>query len=700
MNAKPTLTRRDFLKVSAVAGTGLVIEVFLGACSPRPTPALPTTAPTATAAPPTEAPTAVPPTSAPASTPDVGGESDSVSPSLFITLGADGLVTITVPRSELGQGTKTALAMIVAEELGADWSTVRVVQAPADSRYGNQTTGGSTSIQDFYSPLRRAGAVGRELLIEAAAQTWGVEKDACYAEHNIVFHKPSQKQLTYAQLVGAASALPVPRAADVTLKDPKDFTLIGTSVGRVDNPDIVTGKAVYGLDVRLPGMLFATVARCPVFGGKVASFDDAKAKAVPGVRAVVPINCGVAVVAENTWAAIQGRAALQVTWDEGDNATLNSLEIEQKLLDRAAGMKTAEGELAAVYSFPYFGHVNMEPMNCTADVRSDRCEVWVPTQNPQAALEMVSIWARDVPREAIRVNVTLVGTGLGRRLEGGPGAPMPSQANYVSQAVQVSKAVGAPVQVMWTREDDLHHDLYHPLSVYRVTAKLSDIKSLYAQRLESYSNVPAGYWRSVTNPPDAFAQASFIDEFAAATKVDPLALYRTYLASKPRALAVVELAASKAGWGTPLPSGSGRGLAYFATWDVTHVAEVAEVTVGKDGAVRVSRVVCAIDCGLAINPGMVTAQMEGGIVFGLTAALKEAITIEGGRVKQSNYNDYPILRFDEMPAVEVYIVPSAEIPMGVGEMGNPPLAPAVANAIFAATGKRLRRLPFHAEDLR
>ncbi len=690
MNAKLPLTRRDFLKVSAVAGTGLVIEVFLGACGRPPAPA-----PTSTAAP----PTAAPPTAAPPLASAVSGGSASVAPSLFITLGNDGLVTITVPRSELGQGTKTALAMIVAEELCADWSTVRVVQAPGDSRYGSQSTTGSTSIQEFYAPLRRAGAVGRALMIEAAAQTWGVEKGTCYAEHNIVFHKPSQKQLTYAQLVGPASALRVPVGADSPQKDPKDFTLIGTSVGRVDNPDIVTGKAVYGLDVRLPGMLFATVARCPVFGGKLVNFDDAKAKAVPGVRAVVPIDCGVAVVAENTWAAIQGRAALQVTWDEGANATLSSAEVEQKLLDQAAGMKSAEGELAAIYSFPYFGHVNMEPMNCTADVRSDRCEVWVPTQDPQAALGKVRVWLRDVPQEAIRVNVTLVGTGLGRRAESGPSGPVPSQCNYVSQAVQVSKAVGAPVQVMWTREDDLHYDLYHPLSVYRVSAKLGDIKSLYAQRLESYSNVPAGYWRSVTNPPDAFAQASFIDEFAAATKADPLAVYRTYLASKPRALAVVELAASKAGWGTPLPDRTGRGLAYHATWDVTHVAEVAEVSVGRDGAVRVNRVVCAIDCGLAINPGMVVAQMEGGIVFGLTAALKEAITIEAGRVKQGNYNDYPILRFDEMPAVEVYIVPSTETPTGVGEMGNPPLAPAVANAIFAATGKRLRRLPFNAEDL-
>jgi CO/xanthine dehydrogenase Mo-binding subunit len=590
--------------------------------------------------------------------------------------------------------------MIVAEELCADWSTVRVEQAPASNAYGDQTTGGSTSIQTYYGPLRGAGAVGRELMIEAAAQTWGVAKDTCYAQHNLVFHQPSQKQLTYAELVRQAGALPVPKAGASPLKDPKDFTLIGTSVGRVDNPDIVTGKAVYGLDVRLPGMLFATVARCPVFGGTLVKFDDAKARAVPGVRAVVPIDCGVAVVAENTWAAIQGRAALLATWDEGANAKLNSAEIEKQLLDKATALKTAEGEMAAVYTFPYFGHVNMEPMNCTADVHSDRCEVWVPTQNPQAAFSTVTRLLPEVPSKAIRVNVTLVGTGLGRRLEMTAGGSMPPQANYVSQAVQVSKAVGAPVQVMWTREDDLHHDLYHPLSVYRVTARLDDIGSLSAERYEAYAEVPAGYWRSVTNPPEAFARASFMGEYAAATKVDPLALYKTYLASNPRAMAVVDLAASKAGWGTPLPDRTGRGLAYHATWDVTHVAEVAEVAVAKDGTVRVNRVVCAVDCGLAVNPNMVIAQMESAIVFGLTAVLKEAITIEGGRVTQNNYSDYPILRFDEMPAIEVYIVPSTQSPTGVGEMGNPPLAPAVANAIFAAIGKRVRRLPIHAEDLR
>jgi isoquinoline 1-oxidoreductase beta subunit len=693
MNRRSTLSRRDFLKVASVTGVGLVIEVYLSGCGGgRPTQrpsATPTALPPEGSATPTSKPTMAQATSTPS-------DLNSVSPSLYLKIGKDGLVTVTVPRSELGQGTRTALAMIVAEELCADWSTVRIEQAPGDAAYGDQTTGGSTSIQVFYAILRKAGGVGRELMVLAAAETWGVGKSECFAEHNEVVNQTTGERLAYADLVEKAGQMKVPSSSEVQLKNPAEFSIIGTNIGRYDNPQIVTGKAVYGMDVRLPGMLFATVARSPVLGGKLVKFDAAKAEKVSGVRQVVEIDCGVAVVAENTWTAMQGRNALELTWEDGANANLSSAQVEADLLGKANTSAAAQGELVGVYTFPYFGHMTMEPMNCTADVRADRCEVWVPTQSPQTLLGRIARLA-DVPQKAVRVNVTLVGGGFGRRLEMSPRNVVPPETDYASQAVQISKAVGAPVQVVWTREDDLRHDLFHPISVTWVSARLDDPNSLRMQKYESAVNVPAGYWRSVTNPPEAFAHECFLDEYAAATGTDPLDLRRKILSA--RDLAVVELAAEKAGWGEALPKGSGRGLAFHSTWGVTGVAEVAEVRVDGEGNLRVPRVVCAIDCGLAVNPDMVVAQVESGVIFGLTATLKEHITIEKGRVQQSNFSNYPILRFDEMPRIEVYIVPSDKAPSGVGEMANPPLAPAVANAVYAAMGKRIRRIPIRKEDL-
>lgn len=689
MNRRPTLSRRDFLKVASVTGVGLVIEVYLSGCGGgRPT-QRPSATPTSLPLEGSATPTAALATSTPANL-------NSVSPSLYLKIGKDGLVTVTVPRSEMGQGTRTALAMIVAEELCADWSTVRIEQAPGNAAYGDQSTGGSTSIQVFYSILRKAGGVGRDLMLQAAAETWGVDKSECFAEHNEVVHKTTGERLAYADLVEKAGQMKVPSSSEVQLKNPAEFSIIGTNIGRYDNPQIVTGQAVYGMDVRLPGMLFATVARSPVLGGKLVKFDAAKAEKVSGVRQVVQIDCGVAVVAENSWAAMQGRNALELTWEDGANANLSSAQVEADLLKRANAPTAAQGELVGVYTFPYFGHMTMEPMNCTADVRADRCEVWVPTQSPQTLLMQIAQLA-DVPQKTVRVNVTLVGGGFGRRLEMSPSNVVPPETDYTSQAVQISKAVGAPVQVVWTREDDLRHDLFHPISVTRVKAKLDDINSLRQQKYEPAENVPSGYWRSVTNPPEAFAHECFLDEYAAATGTDPIELRRKILSA--RDLAVVKLAAEKAGWGQALPEGSGRGLAFHSTWGVTGVAEVAEVSVDGEGRLRVTRVVCAIDCGLAVNPDMVVAQVESGVIFGLTATLKEHISIEKGRVQQSNFNNYPILRFDEMPKIEVYIVPSDQAPSGVGEMANPPVAPAVANAVYAAIGKRIRRIPIRMEDL-
>jgi len=680
MSAQTPINRRDFLKVSAVAGAGLVIGVYLSGCSETPTPTgTATSSPTGTLEQP--------------ESPSVTPEGPAwLEPNVFLKIGNDGGVTITVPRSEMGQGVRTACAMIVADELGADWASVRVEQAPGDSVYGDQHTGGSRSIQQTFQPLRRAGAVGRALMIAAAAQIWGVAPEACYSEKGVVIHQPTGQQLAFGELVINAGSLPVPKEREVPLKDPQDFRIIGTSVGRVDNPDIVMGKATFGLDVRLPGMLFASLARPPAFGAKLLGFNQDNALGIPGVRHVLQIDGGLAVLAENTWAALRGREALEAAWDEG-KTDLNSAELEESLLEQAKqSSPERESELVSYYVMPFLGHATMEPMNCTADLRSESCEIWVPTQSPQDVKQRVTMLTR-LPDKAVRVNVTLLGGGFGRRLESGSAGPPPAEYDYVSQAVQLSQAAGTPVQVAWTREDDFRFDLFHPLSVTRVSARLDDIGSLEMRRFQATA-VPTGYWRAVTNVPEAFAHESFLDEYAAATGSDPLEIRRQTLPD--RHWAVLELAANKANWGSSLRAGFSRGIACHATWGVSPVAQVAEVAVVQ-GRVRVQRVVCAIDCGLAINPDMVVAQMESGIVLGLSAALKAAITIEKGRVVQTNFEGYPLLRLDEMPAIEVYIVPSQERPTGVGEMGNPPIAPAVANAVFAATGQRVRRLPILLE---
>jgi len=676
------ISRRDFLKVSFVAGSGLVIAVYLGGCKELPTQE---NTPTATALlKSTPIPTR---TELPEGTPTPEPPT-WFTPNVFVTIGSAGLITITAHRSEMGQGVRTALPMILADELGADWNSVRVEQALGDPAYGSQETGGSHSIQNFYSIMRSAGAVGRQVLISAAAQTWGVDTRDCFTEKSMVIHRPSGQKLPFSALITLASTLPVPASRVISLKDPADFRIIGTSLGRVDNPEIITGKAVYGMDVRLPGMLYSAVAHCPVIRGKVTSYDDSATRQVPGVREVVQIDNGIAVVAEHAYQALRGKALLQVSWDSGANTRLNSTELEQALLERAKIATPPADELVQYYTMPYFAHATMEPMNCTANVSSDGCEVWVPTQNPQVVRSNIKGLLRIGP-DKIKVYVPLIGGGFGRRLESGPAGLSPT-VDYVSEAVQISQAIGAPVHLIWTRQDDFEHDMYQPLSVTRVRARLDDISTLSAQRFDVSSSIPVGYWRSVTNPPEAFARESFMDEYAVMTKADPVVLRHNYL--NGRARDVVDMAADMASWGSPTPTGVGRGIAYHATWGATHVAQVAEVMVNET-EIRVLHVFCAVDCGLVINPDMVIAQMESGIVFGLTAALKEHIHIESGIVTPYSFAGYPLLRFDEMPQVEVQIVKSTERPTGVGEMGNPPIAPAVANAVFAITGQRLRRLP-------
>jgi isoquinoline 1-oxidoreductase beta subunit len=665
MNDKVSFNRRDFLKVSSAAGAGLLISIYLSGCSSgttlesaqtsEPTPRLPLEGP------------------------------DSLKPGVFVRIGNDGSVTITIHRSEMGQGVRTALAMILAEELDADWKAIHVEQADADASFGDQITGGSVSIMMCYGTLRTAGAVARDMLVSAAAQIWAIDKEKCLTENGTVINPDTQEKLSYGYLVPLAATLPVPNDFDMSVKKVEDFRIIGTRVGRVDEPDIIAGKAIYGMDVSLPGMLYAVVAHNPVIGGGIAAFDDAKARAVPGVRQVLQLESGVAVVAGNTWSALQGRNALNLTYDDGPNADYDSAAEEAKLMENAA-VEAGPDELVAYYVVPFLSHAPMEPMNCVADARADACEVWVSTQDPRD----FKTGASAAFKGDVTLHVPLLGGGFGRRLDIGP-------VDYVAEAVQLSKAVGAPVKLFWTRDEDIQHEYYHPLSVTRVSAGLDDIGTLKTNRYTAGGTIPTGPWRSVTNVQEAFARECFLDEYATATKQDPIELRRKIL--NDRNQAVLDLVAEKAGWGTPLPEGRARGVALHSTWDATPVAQVAEVSVAEDGQVRVHRVVCAVDCGIAINPSMIEAQMEGGVVFGLTAALKASVSFKRGRAQETNFNSYPLLRMDETPVVEVHIVPSTNLPSGIGEMSNPVIMPAVANAIFAATGKRVRRVPIRAEDL-
>jgi len=674
-------------------------------------------------------------------------------PNAWLRIDPDGSVTLTIDKSEMGQGSQTGLAMILAEELEADWSKVRLGPVPENPAGWSRrmSTGGSTAIRTSWEPLRKAGAAAREMLLDAAAATWGVDRTSCRAERGAVVHTASNRRLAYGKLVAKAAQLPVPK--DPPLKDPKDFRLLGTRVPRLDTPAKVDGSAVFGIDVKVPGMLVASIERCPVFGGTLKRYDAAKAKAVPGVRAVVVLEpspwtgtggawaagcaAGIAVVADTYWQAVTGRRALEVEWDEGQAASLGSDDIRAQFVrlagqpgvearkdgDAAGTLAGAAKRVEAVYEVPFLHHATMEPMTCTAHVRADGCDVWAPTQNQTRAQE-VAAELTGLPKEQVRVHTTFLGGGFGRRLE----------SDFVSEAVRVSKAAGAPVKVIWSREDDVQHGFYRPATyntfaagldatgaplawTHRIVAppillKFGPLeKGIDRTLIDGASNlpyaipnvlvdqvavdllpVPRGFWRSVGISQNAFVTECFFDEVAVAAGKDPYELRRQLLRDKPRHLRTLELAAQKAGWGTPLAAGRGRGLA-LAEWAPTTCAQVAEVSVAADGSVRVHRVVCAVDCGPTVNVGQIEAQLQGGIVYGLTAALYGEITIERGRVKQSNFTDYPMLHLDEMPVVEVHVVPSDDKQGGIGEPSVGPVAPAVCNAIFAATGKRIRRLP-------
>jgi isoquinoline 1-oxidoreductase beta subunit len=617
--------------------------------------------------------------------PEIELPDGTLEPNIYLRIAGDGMITVTAFRSEMGQGVRTAIAMILAEELDANWDFIRIEQAPADRRYGNQVTGGSVSISGSFFDLRMAGAAIRQMLVNAAADVWGVNPNACTTMPGYVIHPKGEQKLSYGQLAGTASELKIPGLGEYTMKKDDEFRILGTDVHHWDGMDFITGKAIYGFDVKLPGMLYAAIARSPVFGGSIASFNDSKTLKTSGVKSVNVIDNWIAVVAESTWAAIKGRNALEVRW-EGGNSDLSSKSIRDALAENSPQPGSAkDGILEAIYEFPYQAHVPMEPMNCVAHMRGNTCEVWAPTQSPQDVHKAVQT-ALGLSRDDVTVHVPLMGGGFGRRL----------QTDYAVEAVKVSHAIGAPIQVIWTRADDIQHDFYHPMSYLYTSGNPEDGRLPNTRSIDGSSYIPTGAWRSVGNHPDAYVRECFIDEMAAARNVDPLTMRREIYNS--RALAVIELAAEKANWGSSLSEGWGRGIAYHATFGVTHVAMVAEIEV-IEGVVRVHRVVCVVDCGLAINPDNIAAQMEGGIAFGLTAALKAGVTVENGRILESNFHDCPILRLDEMPEVQVYHIQGTKNPSGIGEMGVPPIAPAVANAVFNATRKRVRHLPIKVADL-
>ncbi len=672
MNAD--LDRRAFLRRITVGGGGLVLGLWLSACTEDdPTPA-------SSDATTTTAPVPSTTTTAPVTTEAAFGQSGPFAPHLLLRIDEDETVTITVPKVEMGQGVRTSLAMIVAEELDADWSTVRVETAPGDRAYGDQVTGGSLSISSRFDSMRQVGGAARQMLIAAAATIWGIEPEQCATEPGAVVERDGDRRASFGALTGPASAIEPPPPGGVAFKDPADYRIIGTASGSVDAADIVTGAAIYGSDVALPGMLYAVLARSPVFGGRVLSFDDAETRRVPGVVEVIEISNGVAVVADNTWAAMQGRDALAIDWDRGNNASSTDASIRRGLVERLEPVSLGPGDLSADYAFPYFAHAAMEPLACVAEVDGDSCEMWAATQRPQLA-RAVAAAETLLPTDSVTLHVPLVGGGFGRRLD----------QDFVRESAEIAAAVRRPVKLIWSRTDDLRHDRYHPSGVCRVAGNPADPTNLDVQMMLAWDGpVPTGDWRSVTNAPDAFARESFIDELAFAAERDPYDYRRGLL--QGAALASLDLAASSASWGQPLPAGWGRGIAHHATWGVSPTTAVAEVEVIEE-VIRVHRVIMAIDCGIVVNPDTVAAQMDGAVAFAMSAALLGGVSIVDGGVSESNFHDAPILRFDAMPLVETHIVESTGRPSGVGEAGVPPVAPAIANAVFAATGRRLRELP-------
>ncbi len=719
MSVAAQIKRRDFLKTGAAISGGLLLNLYVPDWGPA-----------------------------------RGAESASqpVALNAFVHIGSDDVVTVISNHSEMGQGIYTSLPMLIAEELEADWSKIRVQSSPVAAVYnhtvfGIMMTGGSTTTNSEYDRFRKMGAMARVMLVDAAAQQWGVDPGTCRAEKGYVIHSASKRRASFGSLAAAASKLEPPK--DIALKDPADFTIIGKPIHRLDTPPKTNGTAQFGLDVYIPGMLTAVVARPPVFGGKVSSFNAAKAKEIPGVVNVLEVPSGVAVIANGFWPAKLGREKLDIIWEEGPGAKISTVEMREqyaalsktagtlakKVGDPAGALAGAAKTITAEYEVPYLSHSMMEPLNTVVDLHEDHCEIWTGTQF-QTGDRAAAAAAAGLKPEQVEIHTMLLGGGFGRRAN--------PASDFVTEAVQVAKVAKAPVKVVWTREDDIRGGWYRPMwydhfeagldgtgnpvawkhtivgqsifdgtmfasfgikdgvdtaSVEGAADIIYTIPNIQVDLHSPKNEVPVQWWRSVGHSHTGFSVEAFFDEVAHAGGKDPYQLRRSLLAGQPRMLAVLDLAVEKAHRNGPLPAGHGRGIATHFSFD-SYVAQVAEVSVEKDGTVRVHRIVAAVDCGRTVNPDTVRAQLEGGIIFGLTAALKTEITLDQGRVQQRNFHDYPMVRMFESPAIEVYIVPSTEHPTGVGEPGVPPVAPAVANAIFAATGKRVRRLPIKAEDLR
>jgi isoquinoline 1-oxidoreductase beta subunit len=669
------------------------------------------------------------------------------SPSVWIRITPDNIVTVVVNKSEMGQGVLTSLPMIAADELEADWKQVRFLEAPAGKKYidpnwGMQLTGGSTSVRHMFEPLRKASAAAREMLRTAAARTWGVPLNECAASKNTVRHTKSGKSLTYGQLCEKGSQLPVPE--NPPLKEESQFKLMGTSLRRLDVPDKVSGKAIFGIDSFVPDMLYATLARPPAFGAKIISYDKEAAEKIPGVQKVASIDGGIAVCATTLELAWKGRDALKVRWGKGSHPELNNETLEKTFLDHlkkegaiALNRGNAENTLTrtvkkieATYVLPYLAHVTMEPMNCTAHVSQDRCDIWVPTQNQSGALEAAQKLTGLKP-EQIHIHTTYLGGGFGRR----------GFVDYVEEAVQISKATGKPIKQVWTREEDVQSDFYRPGYSCRIEGGIDnkgrmnawsqkiavqsifeyfapqmiknridpaaadgildmdyEIPNLHVEYVKMDLPVRVGFWRSVGNTQNAFTKETFVDELAHTARRDPLEFRLNHLKNSS-GRRVLQVAAEKAGWGKPLKKGEAHGIAYHFSFG-THVAQVAEISLNKkEGSIKVHRIVCAVSCGLMINPNIIIAQMKGAIIMGLSAAMKEKIDFAEGGVKTANFYNYNELRMNEAPEIEVHLVKSKDKIGGIGEPGLPPIAPAVANAVFKATGANLRRLPMTAENV-
>jgi len=711
-----SLSRRRLLQAGTAAGGGLILSVFLPFPNHR----------------------------------SQAAAEDGFAPNAFVRIGSDGQVVLTMPYVEMGQGTYTSIPMLIAEELEVNPQQVRLEHAPPNEKlYANpllgvQATGNSNAIRGAWKPLREAGATARIILVAAAAARWSVDPASCRAQDGEVVHPPTGRRLKYGELATEAAKMPVP--AGVTLKAPADFKLIGTPAKRLDAPAKVNGTAVYGIDARPPGVKIATLAQSPVFGGRVKSVDDAAAKAVKGVRQIVRLDDAVAVVADHMGAAKKGLAALKIEWDDGphanlvtadvarelERATLGSGAVAQSIGDADKAMASAATKIEATYQVPFLAHATMEPMNCTVHMRWDACEIWIGSQ-AVARVQAMAAKAAGLPPEKVIVHNHLVGGGFGRRLE----------ADGAVRAVEIAKHVDGPVKVMWTREEDIQHDMYRPYWFDRISAGLNeqgrpvawknrfagssviarwlppgfkdgldpdstegaidlvyDLPNFHVEFVRAEPlGIPTAFWRSVGPSHNVFVTESFIDELAAAAKQDAVAYRRALLDKSPRARAVLDLAAEKAGWGQALPKGSGRGVSLQSAFG-SYQAYVAEVEVSKQGTVRVRRVVCAVDCGTVVNPDTVEAQIQSGIMFGATAALYGEISLKSGRVEQSNFDTYQVLRMNEAPAIDVHIVKSAEPPGGMGETGTSAIVPAIANAIFAATGKRLRKMPIDARVLK